>query len=281
MASIFKKGTDKKDEQPEISLLTMQSHKRYGTPIVSGVKNPSRKKRKNARIVSAVLTILLSCAAAAFSFLPQFRVIAPEVSGIEQVNMEEIIYYTGLRDIPIYMSNPAQIRQVLLKRYPEIREMNVTVELPQTVRIEMLKRIPVIEWDFGGSKIWIDEDGTILKESPSASANLIYVLSNSFPGAKNKNDRKFPEKFSKKMMQSVIAINQVKPQGKKLFYTYDNGYGWETDYGYTLWVGIDDSELTEKMKMAESIEKYFKENEIQPDMLSLEFTQAPYYRYAE
>jgi len=66
-----------------------------------------------------------------------------------------------------------------------------------------------------------------------------------------------------------------------LFYTYDNGYGWETDYGYTLWVGIDDSELTEKMKMAESIEKYFKENEIQPDMLSLEFTQAPYYRYAE
>ena len=280
MQGLFSTNRDRNRDQ-EVQPLTMQSRKSYGMPIQSDIAQPSLKKKRSARVVSLILTILLSGAAAAFTFLPQFRVMAPEVSSSDQINMEEIIYYTGLRDIPIYQADPAEISDVLLKRYPQTREINVSVELPASVKIDLIPRVPIIEWDFGGSKIWIDDEGMVLQGQFTTQSDLIYVLSNSFPGAKNKNDRKFPQKFSNKMLESLIQINQAKPQGKTLFFTYDNGYGWQHDKGYTLWIGIDNTQLDEKMKMAESLETYFTENEIEPEMLSLEFTQAPYFRYAE
>ncbi len=280
MAGIFKTNRNRLRDQGQ-PLPAMQSRKSYPAPVQSDFLQPALKKKRSTRIVSMVLTVLLGCAAAAFTLLPQFRVTAPIVTGSENVNLDEINYYTGLRNIPIYMANPDEISNVLLKRYPEARAIDVKVELPSRVTINLVQRVPLIEWDFGGSKIWIDEDGTILREQQAIPGDLIYVLSNSFPGARNRNDRKFPEKFSKKMLTALIEINQSKPQGKTLFYTYDNGYGWQTDQGYTLWIGIDNSNLTEKMRMAESLGMYFKENEIEPEMLSLEFPDAPYFRYAE
>ena len=280
MQGLFSTNRDRNRDQ-EYQPLTMQSRKSYGMPIQSDIAQPSLKKKRSARVVSLILTILLSGAAAAFTFLPQFRVMAPEVSSSDQINMEEIIYYTGLRDIPIYQADPGEISDVLLKRYPQTREINVSVEMPASVKIDLIPRMPIIEWDFGGSKIWIDDEGMVLQGQYTAQSDLIYVLSNSFPGAKNKNDRKFPQKFSNKMLESLIQINQAKPQDKTLYFTYDNGYGWQLDKGYTLWIGIDNTQLDEKMKMAESLETYFTENEIEPEMLSLEFTQAPYFRFAE
>ena len=48
-----------------------------------------------------------------------------------------------------------------------------------------------------------------------------------------------------------------------------------------LWIGVNDSGLNEKMAMANGLDRYFKANEIEPEMLSLEFINAPYYRFAD
>lgn len=262
----------------------LQTRKHYGSFRDSESILSSQKQKKitkiNTRLISGILSLILGISAAAFTFVPYFRVQTPAVTGSTQINIEEITYYTGLRNLPIYMVDPEMIRDSLLKRYPEIRDIHVTLVLPSSVDIVMEQRNPVIEWDFGGSTFWIDEDGTVMKESSSQS-KMVYVLANSFPGAKSRTDRNVPASFSRKALNSILHFGSVLPEGKTLFYSYDNGFGWDTNAGYRLWLGINDNGLDEKLAMAESLKKYFAEEEIEPDMLSLEFMHAPYYRFSE
>ncbi len=267
-------------QKPQSAPLTMQTRKSTWSAAANDAIHPSQRRRLNVRVISGIVTLVLSLMAAGFTFLPLFRVDTPSVTGSEQVNIQEVTYYTGIRSLPLYMVDPQSLREILLKRYPEARDVKIMVELPNKVDIRLEQRIAIVEWDFGGNKFWLDEEGTVMKDMTTAE-NMIYVLANSFPGAKNRNDRKLPTHFSKKMMKSILEINKVKPAGKTLYFTFDNGYGWMTDQEYTLWFGVDDTDLTEKLAMADSMNKYFKDNEILPEMLSLEFTRAPYYRYAE
>ena len=239
-----------------------------------------KNRTVNSRVVSGILSILLGMAAAAFTYLPTFRIQRPVINGYSQINVEEITYYTGLKNLPFYQADPKFIRETLLKRYPEIRDVKINLSFPSSIEILMEQRKPIIEWDFGGSMFWIDEEGTVLKEN-SSDAELIYVLANSFPGAKSRSDRKIPSSFSKNILQSIIQMAERCPKGKTLFYTYDNGFGWDSQSGYRLWLGKNSNALDEKLKMAESIQEYFSKEEIMPDMLSLEFTHAPYYRFSE
>ncbi len=248
-----------------------------GQNILSGQK---KKPRVNPRLVSGILSLLLTLAASAFTFFPFFRVQTPVISGSTRMSAEEITYYTGLRNLPIYQVDPEMIRSTLLKRYPEIRDISVSLEYPSSVNIIIEQRNPLIEWDFGGSKFWIDEDGTVMNENLSPEKQ-VYVLADSFPGAKNRADRKIPAKFSRKTVDSILHLGRILPEGKTLFFTYENGFGWDTDTGYRLWLGMNDTALEEKLAMAESLKNYFLEEEIEPDMLSLEFTHAPYYRFSE
>lgn len=240
----------------------------------------AKRNSMNARLVSGILSLLLAVAASAFTFLPGFRVQAPVVSGSTRMSVEEITYYTGLRNLPIYQVDPELIRSTLLKRYPEIRDIAVTVAFPSEVNILIQQRKALVEWDFGGSKFWIDQDGRVMNEN-LAEGDKIYVLGDSFPGAKNRSDRKVPSKFSSKVVRSILNFGGVLPEGKTLFYTYENGFGWDTDAGYRLWLGSNDNALDEKLAMAESLKKYFIEEEIEPDMVSLEYTHAPYYRFSQ
>lgn len=246
----------------------------------SGGHRQAKNRSVSSRAVSGILSIFLGLAAAAFTYLPTFRIQKPVIHGYSVINDEEIAYYTGLNNLPFYQADPKFIRETLLKRYPEIRDVKINLSFPSSIEILMEQRKPIIEWDFGGSKFWIDEEGTVIKEN-SSDEELIYVLANSFPGAKSRSDRKIPSSFSKNVLQSIIRINEKRPKGKTLFYTYDNGFGWDTQSGYRLWLGKNSNALDEKLKMAESIQEYFKKEEIEPDMLSLEFTHAPYYRFSE
>ena len=49
--------------------------------------------------------------------------------------------------------------------------------------------------------------------------------------------------------------------------------------GYSL--EKNDNDMEEKLRMQESLTEYFHKNEIQPVMVSLEFKDAPYYRFLE
>lgn len=251
-------------------------------PTVTGGDIRKRKdsNRLSARILSGISTLVFLTGLILYARLPEFRVSSVTVYGHETVNADEVIYYTGMKDQPIFLANKELIEDSVLRRYPENRDITAKVRLPNRLELYFEQRVAVIEWDFGGEQFWLDRDGVVFRENASGSPEII-VYANSFPGALNWKDRTIPSKFRKDIVDAVLRIYAVKPENARLNFTYDNGFGWDSGKGFMLWIGIDDRELEEKMVMLNSLEQYFKENEIEPALVSLEFTDAPYYRYAD
>ncbi len=264
-------------------MFPLQSRTTYSTyrqadRILDTQKNEG--KSLNSRWVSGILSILLAVMLGAFSWMDQFRIHTPAITGSTEINIDEIIYYAGLHNRPVFEIDPDAIQNTLLKRYPELRSVKVSVSLPAKMAIELEPNIAVIKWDFGGSHFWIDQDGQVLNETKN-DTDAVYVLANSFPGAKNPNDRNIPQSFTLNTLHSILHISKYVPKGKTLYYTYDNGFGWDTDNGWRFFIGTNDVSIDEKMAMEDSLTKYFKKEEIEPVMVSLEFKNAPYYQLAE
>lgn len=243
-------------------------------------KNKRRKKTNTARWVSGIFSLIFGGMSAAYAFLPQFRFNDIEISGMEKINKAEIVYFTGAKGEPVFTVNPEHIRSTLLQHYQDIYDADVVIDFPAKMSIGLTERVPVVEWDFGGSRFWIDKDGMVLSESRSQE-NTIHVYADSYPGAPSQQDRELPLYFSRDTLQTIITMGSYVPEGEPLLYTYKNGFGWDTEDGWRIFFGKTDSDIEEKMRMQESLTRYFHENEIQPIFVSLEFKDAPYYRFVE
>lgn len=238
------------------------------------------RQNAGARWFSGILALIFGGMAAGYAFLPQFRFSDIVITGMEKINKNEIVYFTGALGKPVFAVNPDQVRSTLLQRYQDIYDAVVTIDFPAEMRIELTERIPVVEWDFGGSRFWIDKDGMVLSESRSQE-ETIHVYADSYPGSLSQEDRNVPLYFSKDVLKTIVTMGSHVPEGKPLIYTYKHGFGWDTDEGWRIFFGKTDSDMDEKLRMQTSLTKYFRENEIEPILVSLEFKDAPYYRFVE
>lgn len=280
---IFRAG-DHKNRQDRIGSIPenerRQSERLKTATSEALLKRKPRNDAPAARFVSIVSTLIFAAGLFLYFRFPLFFVSEVKIYGHENINAEELIYYTGMKNRPIAFADPSAIERNVFRRYPENRAISVHAKLPNRLDIFFEQRVAAVEWNFGGDRFWMDESGYVFRENLSASPETV-VYANSFPGAMNRNDRSVPTKFRQDIVEAALRIFTVKPAGTRLNFTYDNGYGWDSGKGYMLWIGVDDSELDVKMAMFESLDRYFKANEIEPGMVSLEFTNAPYYRYAD
>ena len=243
-------------------------------------KNKKARRGNAARWVSGIFSLIFGAMAAGYAFLPQFRFDDIEITGMEKINKAEIVYFSGAKGAPIFTVDPSQIRSTLLRHYQDIYDAEVTIDFPAEMTIALTERIPVVEWDFGGSRFWIDQDGMVLNESRSREGT-IHVYADSYPGSLRQEDRELPLYFSKNTLQTIITMASYCPKDQTLIYTFKNGYGWDTEDGWRIFFGKTDAEIEEKMRMQESLTRYFHEEEIEPIFVSLEFKDAPYYRFVE
>ena len=243
-------------------------------------RNRKGKKGNISRWISLFFTIVFGAMAAGYAYLPRFRFDDIDITGMDKINHAEIVYFTGAKGKPVFTVDPEQVRSTLLQHYQDIYEAEVTIDFPAVMKIALTERVPVVEWDFGGSRFWIDRDGLVLTESRSQS-DTIHVYADSYPGAPSQEDRELPVYFSRDTLKTIITMASYVPENEPLIYTFKNGYGWDTEEGWRIFFGKNDADMEEKIRMQASLTKYFQENEIQPVFVSLEFKDAPYYRFLE
>ena len=261
-----------------VKLQSINSYNRETEAYLS--KNQRNKASNVGRWVSGILTVIFGALTLAYAYLPQFRFDDIQITGMEKINKEEIIYFSGARGKPVFTVIPDRIRTTLLQHYQEIYDADVKIDFPAKMEIQLIERVPVVEWDFGGSKFWIDQDGLVIYESRSQE-KTIHVYADSYPGSLYQEDRQIPVYFSRDTLNTIIHMGTYVPEGQPLLYTYKNGFGWDTPDGWRVFFGKTDTDMDEKLRMQESLTKYFQENDIKPIFLSLEFKDAPYYRFVE
>ncbi len=270
-----KRAKETRSAEP-VRLLTLRSTGSMG----ENDRTRTGRRRFNTRWVSGILAIIFGAAAACYAFLPMFRFDNIVILGMEKISKDEVVYFSGAKGKPVFTINPNVVRSTLLTHYHDIYDANVTIDFPAEMVIELMERIPVVEWDFGGSRFWIDKEGMVLNESNSRP-ETIHVYADSYPGAIDPEDRSIPSYFSKDVLKTIQTMGKYAPEDKPLYFTYKNGYGWDTDEGWRIFFGKTDADMDEKLRMQESLTAYFIKNEIQPIFVSLEFKDAPYYRFVE
>ena len=273
-----RKEKETRKPQEPVKLQSINTYNRETEAYLS--KNKRNKSSNAGRWVSGILALLFSGLTLAYAYLPQFRFDDIQITGMDKINKAEIVYFAGAKGKPVFTVNPDQIRTTLLQHYQEFYDANVEIDFPAKMEIQLTERVPVVEWDFGGSQFWIDKDGMVVYESRSQE-NTIHVYADSYPGSPSQEDRHIPSYFSKDTLETITRMGSYVPEDQPLIYTYKNGFGWDTPEGWRVFFGKNDSYMDEKLRMQESLTKYFQENDIQPIFLSLEFKDAPYYRFVE
>ena len=284
------------DDKPKSRAEIVRERRRGGfskpgpAPLVKRREEPpesrkaKKKKRKegefDARWISGPLALLLAAAIGCYAFHPMFRIRSANLEGMQNLNEDEVMYYGQLTDQPIFMADPETAEKNIKSRFEMVRDVEIQVSLPASVDIRLDERLPKVLWDFGGSQFFIDQDGLVM-ENAQVQEDTIRIAADSYPGAVDIHDRDIPVKFSADTFGSMLTFGEKVPEGKTLYFTYENGYGWDTEQGWRIFFGYTDTDLDEKLLMAESITEYLVKEEIQPVLLSLEFKDAPFYRFSE
>jgi cell division protein FtsQ len=236
--------------------------------------------RLSWRLLSLLLVAVLAGAIYAVWTAPEFRVQAVEIQGLVRLTAADITTVLTLEDQPIFAVSPAKLTQDLQEAFPEITGVSVKVDLPASVMIKLEERQPVLAIRLEGEEIWVDEEGISFPARgdtgplPAIEVSDLAVLGGS-DGETDQNG------FDPQMVQAILVVASYLPSGQSLVLDEEHGLGWSDERGWQAYFGFkleDSSEMEMKLKVYEALVQRLEEKGVWPQLISVEFLHAPYYR---
>jgi len=220
------------------------------------------------------------------------------VSGLQRVNQADIMNILDLQGKPVYAANPQLILDRIHETFPEFYNVEVEVAFPAAVNIIVEERQPVIAWQYENLSMWIDQEGNIFPPRGTAESLLIIKANTAPPRLKvpmteaeikgARNDLNTEEKdgvwlkdgpVDPVFVQEVLALKEKLPEVDKLSYRRDDGFGWhDPSHNWNVYLGHRLNELDQKLLLYENITNWVTEKGIQPGLISVAYTRAPFYR---
>lgn len=272
--------------------------------------------RLNWRWLSALLVAGLGIALYLVWSSPHFRVEQVKVGGLKHLSSKDVTAVLALSDRPVFTLDPKGMEQKLQRSFPELSAVSVTVGLPNSVVITATERTPVLVWRLNGHSDLVDADGMSFPVRSQAQPDLPVVEASSPPPALDAAapvvtadvpvtdqatadllgispttpDTKAPAAAQAKpatrrfltpqMVAAILTLNAQKPQNTPLVYNAQHGLGWKDGRGWDVYFG-DITDIDTKLSLYKEIVKQLQAEEVQPLLVSVEYTHAPYYRAAE
>jgi hypothetical protein len=152
--------------------------------------------------------------------------------------------------------------------------------------LEIQERQPVIAWKRGDETVWVDEEGIVFPQRGEFSGPLLKVKASSLPLAvplvegdeTGGADESTVERLDPEMVSVLLSMSQYMPQGAKMVFNSDNGFGWHDDRGWNVYFGSQMNEIDQKLEIYQAVVERLQADGIQPALISMEFLHAPYYR---
>jgi hypothetical protein len=225
---------------------------------------------------------------------PLYQVQFVELQGSQYLSNETVNRLLNVYNKPVFELDPQQMEEIMEFAFPGLlKDVSVQVGLPATVIVSVQEREPVIAWVQDGTIRWIDLEG-IAFDPISENDALIQVVASASPPApvvipENPEDLEedinplevvlTPEAFMfPEMVAGIIQMSEQAPEGVPLVYDPQHGLGWHTRSGWDVYFGMDVTDIGQKLVVYDAIVKQLKEDGISPDMISVEYVHAPYYR---
>lgn len=231
------------------------------------------------RLLSALAVLGLAGLLYYLWMTPTFRVQKAQVKGAMRVDPADINMVLGLENEPVFLVNPAQLKQDIAKAFPEMEAITVEVRLPATVQVTVKERQPVLIWKGDGREdYWVDAEGNTFPPRgdigplPILQGQLITTTVTADP-EKNTLPRLDPV-----LVQAVLKLGKQLPEGVVITFDPQHGLTWQDPHNWTVYLGLDYENMDVKLQEYQNIANKLIDEGVAPALVSVEFTHAPYYR---
>lgn len=239
------------------------------------------------RLLSAVLSIVLGFGIYSLWTSPTFQVRAVEVEGVRRLAPQDLNAVAAVSDQPIFTVDPAQIKEDLQNAFPQLSSVEVQVDIPAKVKVRVVERQPVLAWQQGDQSIWVDSYGVAFPQQGEGGPS-VQVIADSAPpappasldeGSVDEQQDPLSQRFvPPQLVSAILAMSTHTPEDTPLRYTAGHGLGWEDKRGWQVYFGTNLDDIEMKLQMYEAILRQMKKQDIHPQLISVEYLHAPYYR---
>jgi hypothetical protein len=245
------------------------------------------------RVVSAMMVAGLLFSIYQVWNSTMFRVQSVEIVGLERLKNNDVIAALGVMDQPVFALNPGKMMLNLKTSFPEFLEVAVEVNLPAQVVVTVTERKPVLTWKQDGKVELVDASGMAfpmrsgiadnpaiyvealgplpVKKLPEATIDTTKVVA----PAETKLTAK--ELLSPAMVSAILTMARHTPKDAPLVYDPQHGLGWNDPRGWIVYLG-DAKDFERKLQVYEALVKQLNARKIKPNLISVEYLYAPYYR---
>jgi hypothetical protein len=84
--------------------------------------------------------------------------------------------------------------------------------------------------------------------------------------------------LSPNLVSAIIALGAKMPADTLLVYDSEHGLGWNDPNGWEAYFGAEDQDMEMKLSVYEALVDRLQSEGIQPELISVEYVHAPYYR---
>ena len=244
-----------------------------------------------ARWLSGALAILFGFLLMYMISAGTFEVSQPEIKGLQRLTPAEIENVLQLRGETIFSIEPAEIQLKLERSFPELKSIQVEVGLPATVTINVQERQPAILWHTADQVYWSDQEGVLFPPHGDEEVLLTIKVEGSLPvqaieailaeetdEMNIQNIAARPQKIDSAALFAAQKMASHVPEGTTLTYNHENGLGWIDPNGCKVYVGMNASNLDEKLAVYQTILQKAQQKGLQPAVISVAQVNAPFYR---
>lgn len=262
------------------------------------------KVRLGWRLLSAMVVGFFAFILYQLWYSPSYQVQAAEIVGLQKISVSEVNDRLNVSEKQIFEIEGAHIQENLLTAFPEFSDVSVSVSFPQSVVITVTERVPVLLWKNNNKMQLIDANGWgfhLRDESMSAGLPVIEALDDPpplppsiLPVAAEEDAENQPEGTVEKvsplpetkdaypiltqnMVSALLFLVENAPEGAVVTYSEKHGLGWHDARDWDVYFGRPD-DLGIKLSVYHAILEYLKSQNTPPEMISVEFVRAPYFR---
>ncbi|MGE5072215.1 MAG: cell division protein FtsQ/DivIB, partial [Anaerolineae bacterium] len=235
------------------------------------------------RLFSVFLCLLLGTALYMALTLPEFHVVAAQITGNQRISAEELNTTLGATGQSIFMLTGKDLETRLRLNYPELESVHVTIGLPNVVSVSVVERQPVLLWQQANGYAWIDAHGVAFRPR-GEPGNLVTVAAFTAPPppANAVTDPLSPMPYiSADLVKAVQTIAPDVPQGTTIEYDPKFGLGWADSRGWKVFFGTQVDDMPLKLQVYKSLVDSLAQRGIQPTFISVQYANAPYYRISQ
>ena len=248
------------------------------------------------RAVSLLLVLMMSASLFLIWKAPVFQIKAVEAEGLKRLTVADLNTVMGTFGASIFSINPQGLEEILQQAFPELEKISVRVNLPANIKVAVVEREPLIAWTQDGSEVWVDEQGVAFPPRGNPESSLVRVEGRGTPpgftSSPSTNDlQNLPTGFpypttstvpnislSPKLVSAIVALGAKMPADTLLVYDSEHGLGWNDPNGWEVFFGQEDQDMEMKLSVYETLVDHLQSEGIQPELISVEYVHAPYYR---